>query len=120
MGIHGGDGRTRRDHPGFAYTSQNELLYPIFRKTATLRDCVMHMTKCLVHNASQCSCGKLMRFELGFCPACFKCLNQVSRTDYLNVVTSDQLERAGIHTRHVRNGIEWGILHGHAETAGEQ
>src|SRR6188768_4048411 len=80
----------------------------------------MHMAKCLVDNAPQRRCGKLMRFELTVCPARFKRLNQVSGTDHVDFVTSDQLDCAGIHARHVRNGVERGILHGHAKATGEQ
>ena len=36
VGINGGNRCTRRDHPGFAYTSQNKLLHSMLTETAAL------------------------------------------------------------------------------------
>ena len=120
VGVDGGDRRARRDHPGITYTSQDKLLHSIFRETSPLRDRLMHMTKCLINDAPKRRRSKLMRFELTVRPSRFKRLNQIRRTHHLDVVTSDQLDRTGIHARHIGNRIQRGILHGDTEATGEQ
>ena len=77
VGIDGSDRCTRCDHPRLAYTRQNKLLYPVLCERSSLGNRLVCMTKRLIDDTPQRRGGKLVRFELTVCPACFKCLNQI-------------------------------------------